>query len=417
VTVLSMPSAQEALKAILARAVPLSSRRVSIDEALDRILAEDVVATEDLPPFPNSAMDGFAVRAEDVATATREQPVRLRVLADAPAGTVVACEVRSGTAVRIMTGASLPPGTEAVVPVEHTASTSAEVTVLRPVRKGGNLRQAGEDVRTGERVLVQGAVLRPAEIGLLAALGRTEVALLPPPRVAVLTTGAELVEAGLRPGPGQVRDANIHGLCAQVRAVDAQARPFPRIPDERSLVEAALRQALETCDVVLTNGGVSAGDYDFMKETLERLGAEPIFCQVNQKPGRPLMFWMLQGKPVFGLPGNPVAAMVCFEVYVRPALRKMMGHTLLFRPRVEAVLTEDYRKGGGDRRTHWLRVLARSEGGRWAATATGPQGSGILSSMTRANAIAEIPEAAGDLAAGTRVELHMTDLPEDHGCL
>jgi molybdopterin molybdotransferase len=186
------------------------------------------------------------------------------------------------------------------------------------------------------------------------------------------------------------------------------------VPDRREAVEAALRQALAASDVLLTNGGVSAGDYDFMKETLDVLGARQVFCQVSQKPGRPLTFWTLQGKPVFGLPGNPVAAMLCFELYVRPALRRMMGRPFLHRPRAQAVLTEDYRKGDQDRRTHFLRVHARQEGQGWLATATGPQGSGILSSMTRANAIAEIPETATSLRAGDTVSLYLTELPEDH---
>ena len=411
---MSLLSVEAARREILARAEVLPPRELPIDEALGLVLSEDVLSTEALPPFPNSAMDGFAVVAADVATASRETPVRLRVLADAPAGTVVRCEVLPGTTVRIMTGAELPPGTEAVVPVEYTVPAPSGVEIHRPVRKGENLRLAGEDVHAGERILATGTLVRPAEIGLLAAVGRLRVSVLPAPRVAVMTTGSELVAAGECPGPGQVRDANIHALGAQLRAVGAQAVMFPRVPDRREAVEAALLQALDACDVVLTNGGVSAGEYDFVKETLDRLGAARVFCQVAQKPGRPLTFWTLKGKPVFGLPGNPVAAMVCFEMYVRPALRKMMGHPFLFRPRVEAALAEAYRKGERDRRTHFLRVQARPEAGGWVATSTGPQGSGILSSMTRANAIAEIPGEAGNLRAGAPVSLHLTDLPEDH---
>ncbi len=407
-------SVEAALQGILAHVRPLPARPAALDEALGRVLAEDIQASENLPPFPNSAVDGFAVRVADVATATREHPARLKVLADAPAGTVVGCEVMPGTAVRIMTGAELPPGTESVVPVEETASTSGEVQVFRPLGPGLNLRLAGEDVRAGERVMAAGTVVRPAEIGLLAALGRVEVPVVPAPRVAVLTTGAELVEAGAMPGPGQIRDANIHGLGAQVRAAGALCLPFPRVPDTRAGVEQALRQALASADVVLTNGGVSVGDYDFVRETLGRLGAEPVFVQVAQKPGRPLTFWLLEGKPVFGLPGNPVAAMVCFELYVRPALRRMMGLERLHRPRATAKLAEDYRKGVKDPRTHWLRVQLQPSPGGWVATRTGPQGSGILSSMTKANAIAEIPALGGSLKAGDDVTVHLTDLPEDH---
>ncbi len=407
-------SVEAALQGILARIQPLPARGTALDEALGRVLAEDIHATENLPPFPNSAVDGFAVRAADLATATREHPAHLKVLADAPAGTVVCCEVVPGAAVRIMTGAELPPGTEVVVPVEETSSTPGEVQVFRCLGAGLNLRLAGEDVRAGEVVAERGTLVRPAEIGLLAALGRVEVPVVPAPRVAVLTTGAELVEAGHKPGPGQIRDANIHGLGAQVRAAGALFQPFPRVPDTREAVEEALRQAIGTCDVVLTNGGVSVGDYDFVRETLDRLGAEPVFIQVAQKPGRPLSFWLLQGKPVFGLPGNPVAAMVCFELYVRPALRKLMGHIALFRPKGTAKLAEDYRKGPKDARTHWLRVRVQVSPDGWVATRTGPQGSGILSSMTKSNAIAEIPALGGSLKAGEAVTVHLTDQPEDH---
>ncbi len=407
-------SVEAALQGILAHVQPLPARPAALDETLGRVLAEDIQASENLPPFPNSAVDGFAVRVADVAAATREHPARLKVLADAPAGTVVRCEVMPGTAVRIMTGAELPPGTEAVVPVEETASTPREVQVFRSIGAGLNLRLAGEDVRAGERVLAAGTVIRPAEIGLLAALGRVEVPVVPAPRVAVLTTGAELVEAGAKPGPGQIRDANIHGLGAQVLAAGAVCMPFPRVPDTREAVEKALRDALASCDVVLTNGGVSVGDYDFVRETLDRLGAEIVFVQVAQKPGRPLAFWMLEGKPVFGLPGNPVAAMVCFELYVRPALRKLMGCTELFRPRATAQLTEDYRKGAKDARTHWLRVRLQPSAEGWVALRIGPQGSGILSSMTKSNAIAEIPAASGPMRVGDMVSVVLTDLPEDH---
>jgi molybdopterin molybdotransferase len=410
----SLPSVEEALQAVLGRVAPLPPRRAALAEALGLVLARDVVSGEDLPPFDNSAMDGFAVRAGDIVQASREHPVGLDVLAEAPAGSAHRWELGPGQAVRIMTGAILPGGTEAVVPVEHTTSSPGRVEILRAVRKGGNLRLAGEDVRAGEVVGRKGTRLRASEIGLLAALGCTEVDILPAPRMAVLTTGAELVEASGKPGLGQIRDANIHALCAQAREVGCPVLPFPRVPDRAEAVAEALETALGQCDVVLTNGGVSAGDYDFVNQVLERLGAVPVFRQVNQKPGRPLTFWMHGGTPVFGLPGNPVAAMVCFEHYVRPALRKILGQPLLLRPVVDGVLAEAYRKDERDRRTHFLRVAARREGGVWVASPTGPQGSGILSSMTKANAIAEIPEASASLQAGDPVRLHLTDLPEDH---
>lgn len=408
-----MLSVREALAAILERAAVLPAQERDLDDALGRVLAEDVTAREDLPPFANSAMDGFAVRAADVAGASAESPVEVRVLADLPAGSVVAVTVGAGAAVRIMTGAGMPAGADAVVPVEHTAGAGGVVRVLRPVRPGGNVRQAGEDVRAGETVLTRGTVLRAAELGLLAAVGRARVSVVRAPMVAVVTTGDELVEAGRTPGPGQIRDANIHSLCAQVWAAGATPVPFPRVHDTREAVQDALVQAWGAADVVVTNGGVSVGEWDHVKAVLEELGARQVFWGVRQKPGRPMAFWEWNGKLVLGLPGNPVSCMICFEEYVRPALRRMMGLTLLHRPERTATLAEGFEKGAGDPRTHFLRVVAREEGGRLVAASTGPQGSGILSSMVRANALAVVPGESQGVAPGGEVLLHMTELPED----
>lgn len=408
-----MLSASEALAAILERANPLPAEERDLDDALGRVLAEDVIAREDLPPFANSAMDGFAVRAADVAGAGAASPVEVRVLADQPAGSPVAVHVGPGTAVRIMTGARMPAGADAVVPVEHTAGSGGAVQVLRPVPPGSNVREAGEDVRAGETVLARGAVLRPAELGLLAAVGRARVRVVRAPMVAVVTTGDELVEAGRTPGPGQIRDANIHSLCAQVWAADATPVPLPRVRDTHEAVQDALVQAWGAADLVVTNGGVSVGEWDHVKAVLGELGARQVFWGVRQKPGRPMAFWEWNGKLVLGLPGNPVSCMVCFEEYVRPALRKMMGHRLLHRPVRTAALVEGFAKDAGDPRTHFLRVVAREEGGRLVATSTGPQGSGILSSMVRANALAVVPGESQGVAPDGEVLLHLTELPED----
>jgi molybdopterin molybdotransferase len=404
----------EALAAILERVGPLELEERALDDALGRVLGEDVTAKEDLPPFANSAMDGFAVRAADVVAASAEAPVRLEVLADQPAGSVTAVEVRPGTAVRIMTGARLPVGADAVVPVEHTSGSGSTVQVQRPVKPGGNVRRAGEDVHAGEAVLRSGSVLRPAELGLLAAVGRSQVRVHRAPVVAVVTTGDELVPAGQALGPGQIRDANIHSLGAQVWAAGATPLPVPRVRDTREAVQSALVQAWGGCDALVTNGGVSVGEWDHVKAVLEELGAEPVFWGVKQKPGRPMAFWVWDGKPVFGLPGNPVSCMVCFEEYVRPALRRMMGFGWLHRPVRRAVLAEGFRKDAADDRTHFLRVVAAESEGGLVATTTGPQGSGILTSMVRANALAVVGGDEGAVPAGGQVTLHMTDLPEDH---
>lgn len=409
-----MLSHAEALACILAEMVPLSPVSMSLDAALDRVLAEDIVSADALPPFDNSAMDGFAVVAADLAGATPEFPMVLRILADQPAGTDAGITVDPGTALRIMTGAPMPLGADAVVPVELTSASGDAVQMRKAVRAGANLRRAGEDVRVGECALKAGIRLRPAELALLAAVGRPEVSAIPVPRVAILTTGDELVDVSEPLGPARIRDANIHALCAQVRACGAIPVPIPRVADTSEAMEAAIRAALSTADVICTNGGVSMGDHDHVRPVLERLGAESRFWQVAQKPGRPMAFSVLNGKPVFGIPGNPVAAQICFEVYVRPALLKLMGRTVLCRPVRTATLAEPLRKPAGDTRTHFLRVLLREEAGQLVAQVNGPQGSGLLTSMTRSQALLVVPPDAHDLPAGAPVAIHLTDLAEDH---
>jgi molybdopterin molybdotransferase len=409
-----MLTRSQALAAILENIMALPAQPASLEEALGRVLAGEVVATDDTPPFTNSAMDGFAVRSADIAGATPEAPATLKVIAVGSAGSPSAVEVAAGTAVRIMTGAPLPAGADTVVPLESTLSANKRaVEVFKTPKKGANIRLAGEDARSGEQVLAPGAVLRAAELGLAAAVGATTLAVIPPVRVAILTTGSELVDASTRPGPGQIRDANLHALAAQVRACGAIPVLVPRIADRQDAVEEALVRAIDEADVIVTTGGVSVGDFDYVKSAIEALKPKKVFWRVNQKPGRPLAFWMLDDKPVFGNPGNPVSAMLCFEEYVRPALRKMMGFVTLHRPERTAVLTDGYSKGNADGRLHYVRVVAREVDGQLVATSAGPQGSGILSSLARANALALIPEDIVRIAKGGSVVLHMTDLPED----
>ena len=265
-----------------------------------------------------------------------------------------------------------------MVPVEEATAEPGWVLVASAPRPGAHVRLAGEDVQAGGLVVPQGRVLRPAELGVLAAIGWAQVPVHPRPRVAVLTTGNELVDAGQAPGPGQIRDANIHSMGAQVRAAGALVRAFPRVPDRREAVTGTLLRAMEEADVVLTNGGVSVGDFDYIKDVLEDLGAEPVFWRVAQKPGGPLGLWTLGGKLVFGIPGNPVAAMIMVEEYVRPALRRMLGYAHLHRPERMAHLAAPWRKHSPDGRLSFLRVATRLEGGRLVAALTGPQGSGLL---------------------------------------
>jgi molybdopterin molybdotransferase len=408
-----MTTPAEALQSILARVAPLPPRTLPLAEALGLAAAVAIRSAEQVPPFTNSAMDGYAVRAGDLAGASPERPVRLRVLGDLAAGATPDQPVVAGTVWRIMTGAPLPEGADSVVPVEDTVRGADWVEVWKPLREGIHIRLAGEDIQAGLALVEAGRGLRPGDLGVLAAVGHSAVTVHPRARVAVLTTGDELVEASERPGPGQIRDANIHAICAQVAACGALPVPFARVRDDRAALAGVLREAMGA-DAILTTGGISVGDYDFVKAILEELGAERVFWKVAQKPGGPLGFWMLGDKPIFGIPGNPVAAMLMVEEYVRPALRRLMGFTKLHRPVAEARLDGGWTGKAGDHRTTFLRVVARREDGQLQARLTGPQGSAILSSMLHANALAVVPAGMDRVEPGGMVLLHLTEEAENH---
>lgn len=392
-------SVEEALEQILATVRVLEPERVPILEALDRVLAEEVVADRDIPPLPNSAMDGYAVRSTDVARV----PARLQVIAEAPAGRLCPAVVEPGTAVRIMTGAPIPAGADAVVPFEHTRPVDKWIEVLRETRPGANIREAGEDVRAGQAVLFPGQVLRPQEIGMLAALGRTEVAVIRRPRVAILATGDEVVPPWETPGPGQIRDANSYTVAAQVRRYGGIPLLLGIARDEETLIREGVRRALaERADLIVTSGGVSIGDFDLVKQVLATEG-EMRFWSLNMKPGRPLAFGIVGGVPLVGLPGNPVSAMIATELFVRPALRKMQGFTEWPWPEVRARLADPIARKDG--RRHYLRVRLRKTPDGWEATLTGDQGSGILSSLVQADGLAVIPEDVDHLPAGAEVQV------------
>lgn len=408
-----MISVEEAQKIVLESARRLGKAKVSLTEALGLVLAEDIVSKEKIPPFDNSAMDGFALIAQDTAQASVKQPVALKILDDEPAGRVSKRKITPGTAIRIMTGAPIPKGADAVVKVEDTKVVAAEaVMVLRPVKKEENIRRAGEDINAGEMVMLAGTALRAPEIGLLASLGKSAVKVFRMPKVAIITTGDELVEVGKPLKQGKIRNSNAYSLYAQVLQAKAEPIHLGIVPDIKQALTAKLTEALKKADVILTTGGVSVGEYDVVKDVLASMGASLKFWKVAQKPGKPFAFWTLKGKLVFGLPGNPVATMVCFEQYVRPSLRKMMGHLKLFRPVVEAMLEEDVKKKPG--RLHFVRVILDKKGPNYYASTTGPQGSGILKSMVLANGLALVPADTTLLRAGERVMVQMIDCPEDH---
>lgn len=404
---------EAALQAILSCTGLLSPVRLSLDQALGRVLAEPVQAGESVPPFTNSAMDGYAARAQDLVDAAPTRPVRLQVLADLPAGKRSDLVVGPGQAIRIMTGAPLPAGADCIVPVEETDAGTAQVEIRRRVATGAHVRRAGEDVQAGDPLLEAGTVLRPAELGLLAAVGCSRVNVHPAARVGIITTGDELAGPGEALLPGQIRDTNTTTMAAQVRAFGGVPLLYPRVRDSRAAVREAVEEAIQRSDLVLTSGGVSVGEYDFVKAVLAEMGARPVFWRVAQKPGNPLAFWLLRDKPILGIPGNPVATLVCLELYVRPALRRMMGHGRLFRPEHRARLADGYR-GRADGRQHFLRVQVQEGGDGLVARVTGPQGSAILSSMAAANALALIPPDVAEIPPSGPVQVRLTELPEDH---
>ncbi len=395
---------EEARARVLARVEPLPPGEVPLGDALGCVLAEDVRAGEDLPPFANSAMDGFAVRSADLGGAGDAAPVRLRVAGEVFAGTGRLPAVEPGTAVRIMTGGALPPGADAVVPVERAAVEGDAVLVRLAAASGAFVREAGEDVRAGTVVLERGTVVGPAAVGMLASVGRRAVPVHPRPRVSVVSTGDELVDPGDPRGPGQIRDSNSWLLVAQARAAGTDAFRCGRLRDDPDALRRGFALAAAEGDFVLTSGGVSVGDRDYTKRVLAELGDVEAW-RVAMQPGMPQAFGRAAGTWLFGLPGNPVSCFVVFEVLVRPALRRLAGHPpdRLDRPRVVATLGEPVRSPKG--RVSFLRVRLEVGGDVLRATLTGAQGSGVLSSCVAADGLAVIPEEVDGLPAGTPVQV------------
>jgi len=422
----SLLSVEEARDQILSYFHVLEAESVPLLDAIDRVLAEAIRADRDVPPLDNTAMDGYAVIAADTAGASPEHPVTLTVSEDLAAGYLARERVRPGTAIRIMTGAPIPPGADAVVPFEETdegarrpaggegrppaGARRTKVEIYKAAQPGANIRKAGEDLRAGQIVLDKGAVLRWPEIGLLASVGRRQVAVIRRPRVAILATGDELVEPGETPGPGQIRNSNSYTLAAGVRKYGGIPIQLgiarDNIPDLTAKIHAAFDAQ---ADLILTSAGVSVGDFDVVKTVLAAEG-EIGFWRVNMKPGKPLAFGQMRGIPHLGLPGNPVSTAVAFDLFVRPALLYMAGHTRLDKPTVPAVLLDEIQRK--DDRRHFLRVIVTETAGQRVARLTGEQGSGILSSFSRANGLAILPETLRSVPAGSVVQVILIDQPE-----
>ena len=403
-----MRSVEEHLQSVLAGVGPLQPLDVTLVEARGCVLAEDVTAPWPLPPFDNAATDGYAVKAADLMAASDGKPVVLRVIDDVPAGYRASVELRESTAIRIMTGAPLPEGAEAVVPLAWTDGGMPEVRVTRSVTRGANVRRRGDDVGLGDVVATAGTVLSPRDIALLAAVGRGRVLVHPQPRVVIISTGSELVEPGAPLSPGLITDSNGVTIAAAVQEAGAIAYRVGPLPDDASTLLAALEDQLVRADLIVTTGGVSAGAYDTVKAVLSRLGTVE-FTTVAMQPGMPQGHGTLgpEDTPIFTLPGNPVSAYVSFEVFVRPVIRRMLGHQQIYRPVVRAVLVDPLQSPKG--RRQFARGHLQVEEGRYVVRPAGGQGSHMLGALARANALVVIPEDVTEVKPGTAVAVLRLD--------
>jgi len=414
---------EEALRIILDSIKPLRSERVGLLDSLDRIIACDIKAKCDIPPFDNSAMDGYAVKAKDTRGASTVRPKIFKVIEDVPAGYVAKRKIRNNEAIRIMTGAPLPDGADSVVMVEFTKrvhknkkKTQELVEVFKEVKKCENVRKAGEDVKNKQKVLSKGCVLRPQELGMLASLGIDEVKVAKRPRVGILATGDELVGVKEKLTEGKIRNSNSFMINGQITKCGAIPIDLGIARDTREKIKSKIKTALKkNLDMLLVMGGISVGDYDLVKDVLLKLGMKMKFWKVAIRPGKPLAFGKIKGIPVFGLPGNPVSSSITFEEYVRPSILKMQGAKNLFRPVVRAVLTENFRKKRELR--YFIRARLKNTDGKFYANITGPQGSGIINSLVLADGIIVAAEGVEVLKKGQAVYVQLLRHGYDGGAI
>lgn len=412
-----MLTVDEALQLVLSMFSLLEAEQIDIADGLGRVLAQDVQAENDLPPFANSSMDGYAARAADIASATSDNPVYLDVIADIPAGTAPQVTVGAGQAARIMTGAMLPDGVDAIVPVEQTddaprglnssdrlaAPPPARIAIYKPSAAGDYVRPVGEDVKAGQVVLCKGRVLRAADLGVLGGLGFPRVDVVQRPVVAVLSTGDELLRADEPLTPGKIRDMNGYTIAALVEHLGAKALRLGIARDTVEDVKSHLLRAVDSgANLILSSAGVSVGAFDVVKSVIESLGSIG-FWKVNMRPGKPLAFGNVHGVPFLGLPGNPVSAMVSFDVFARPAILKMAGRDWQI-DHVEAELAEPLHSDG---RRSYIRVTVERQNGRLIAHSTGNQSSGVLMSLVNADGLMIVPENVTDIPAGTRLPVRL----------
>jgi len=413
-----MITVSEALHTILGTVTSVGIEKVNILNALGRVLAEDIYARRNIPPTDNSAMDGYALISEDTIGASTEHPLFFDIIEDVPAGNVPRKTVGFAEATRIMTGAPIPEGVDAVVPVEDTELDGDRIKIFSEVGIAQNIRSMGEDVKDGELVLRRNAIIRPAETGMLAALGRSFVAVYQKPLVAILATGDELVDIDGKLSPEKIISSNSYSGAAQVIECGGIPMQIGIAKDTKEDLTEKFKAAMRA-DIILSSAGVSVGDYDFVKDVMKELGVTINFHQVAQRPGKPFTFGTVGEKLFFGLPGNPVSSMLTFEQYVRPAILKMTGHKRIFRKTVKAILQEDIKKKKGLR--YFTRVRVHYEDGRFTAVTTGEQGSGILKSMVLANGIMVLPEDSTLIEKGYEGMVQLIDnsfdLTEEPGYL
>ena len=417
-----MISVEDALERILDTVHVLEPEVKPVLDCLGQVLASDVVSGIDIPPHDNSAMDGFAVLAADTFHANQKQPLYLDVIGEIAAGYTSSIKVTAGTAIRIMTGAPLPAGADAVVQFEHTDETERKrdgrpldkIGVMAPAARGLNVRLKGEDIRAGQVVLKRGSTLYPAGIGVLASLGNATAAVIRRPVISVLSTGDELCPTGQPLGPGQIYDSNTYTVAANIAMCGGIAKITGIGRDTLTSLQEKIRQGLDA-DMLITSGGVSKGDYDVVKDVLAKMGTIS-FWTVRMKPGKPIAFGTLKAAggrniPHLGLPGNPVSSMSTFEQFARPAILKMLGKTAYARPTVLASIDQDIANDDG--RRVYARVHVSKTAGGWKASLTGPQGSGILTSMSAANGLAIVPEDCPLARAGDKLQVQLLDNAEE----
>jgi molybdopterin molybdotransferase len=395
-----MISVNQAVELILKQISPLPGEEVPLLQTTGRVLCEEVRARRSVPPFANSAMDGYATRWQDVAQASASHPATLQILESVPAGYVAKHRVSGGTAIKIMTGAPIPTGADTVVRVEHTESLRDQVRIFKVDGPGSHIRKAGEDIQKGQIILDKGKLLTPADIGLMASVGKSRVRVHRKPTVGLISTGDELLRVEAPPRPGKIVNSNSYTLSAAIQEAGAHPVPLGIVRDKRKNLASVFKKALRY-DAVITSGGVSVGDYDLVKEALGDVGVQMEFWQVAQKPGHPMAFGRIGKKPVFGLPGNPVSSAISFLLYARPALMKMMGHKNLFLPVIPATLEHEIKKAMGVK--EFIRCRLRYENGQSFASSTGTQGSGILRSLSLAQGLIVTHEEQTYIEKGSEV--------------